>query len=272
MRLLVALLLSMSLVASGQSVPAVLGARAAGMGYSTALLTDAWGIFNNPGGMSAKHTTAIGSVELRPTLDGATKTGAGVVHPIKNNMLGVAVFSFGDGVYSENLATIGYANNIGNTSLGARLTYIQYRAQSFGTQSALGLSVGGITKINSFISAGAWVQNINQPKLNKSEDQRAPMRMAAGLAFKPSEKFLITTEVEKDIELPAIYKVGFENTILKKFAARAGFNLNPNAFFFGIGYQAARIKIDYAFQGLVQVGAAHQASFSYRFGKLESLK
>ncbi len=259
--------LASSLVA--QSTSTLLGARAAGMGYASAVLHDEWAFFNNIAGTAKiKDKTVSGTYEVRPSMPGANRMAALLMLPFSLGTTSFGVFRFGDERYSEQLISVGFANQIGNTSLGAKLSYIQYRAEGFGTHAAIGLNLGGITQLTPKISIGAWVQNINQPKINFDGKEKAPVKLLAALAFKPSEKFLLVSELEKDVLYRPLWKTGMEYTILKKFFARVGFNIHPNAIFFGVGFHSSRIKIDYALQSLTQFGASHQASASYRFSAI----
>ena len=198
--------------------------------------------------------------------------GAVFGNPLSFGTIAGGVFRFGDAVYNEQLVSLAFANSIGNTSLGAKVSYIQYRAEGYGTHYAIGVNVGGITQITSKLLIGAWIQNINQPKLSFDNSEKAPVKLIASAGFKPSDKLMIVTEIEKDIIYQPVWKTGIEQTIHKKFLARLGFNLNPQAFFFGVGFYNQKIKIDYSLQSLNRLGAAHQASFSYIFNQTSSAK
>jgi hypothetical protein len=254
-----------------QSTSALMGAGAAGMGYASATLTDKWAFFNNIAGLArVKDRSLATSYEVRPSLPGGNRMCAVFTTPFSFGAPAVGVFRFGDDVYSEQIISVGFANQIGNTSLGAKFSYIQYRAEGFGTHAAIGLNVGGITQLTPKISIGAWIQNINQPKINFADKEKAPVKLLAALSFSPSEKFTVVTEIEKDVLYDPLWKTGMEYTIHKKFLVRAGFNVHPNAVFLGVGFHGSRIDIDYALQSLTLFSASHQASASYRFSTLDA--
>ncbi len=251
-----------------QSVSTLLGARAAGMGYASATLNDEWAFFNNIAGLAKVNESMGGCVlDVHPALSGGNRMGAMFTMPFSFGTSAVGLFRFGDDLYSEQMISAGFANQIGNTSLGAKLSYIQYRAEGFGTHGALGINIGGITQLTKQISIGAWIQNINQPKINFGDREKAPVKLLAALSFKPSEKFIVVSEIEKDVLYRALWKTGMEYAIHEKFFARAGFNVHPNAMFLGVGFKSWRIKIDYAIQSFTQLGASHQASASFRFSQ-----
>ena len=256
-----------------QSASSLLGARSAGLGFASATLQDEWSFFNNVAGIAnVKERTVSSTFEIRPALPGANRMAALVALPFSFGTSAFGVFRFGDELYSEQIISTGFANQLGHTSLGAKLSYIQYRTQGFGTHGTWGINLGGITQLTPQISIGAWIQNINQPKLNFNEKEKAPVKLLAAFSFKPSEKFLFVSELEKDVLYRPIWKTGMEYNLHKKFFSRMGFNIHPSAFFFGVGFQSWRIKIDYALQSLTLLGASHQASASYRFSKSSDQK
>lgn len=247
-----------------QSTSTLMGARSAGMGNASSVIADEWSIFNNIGGIgNNKQVSANFAQELRPALPGANRMAFSILAPTKVAALGVGIFRFGDDVYSEHVVSISAGNTIGNTSLGVKFNYIQYRAESFGTTTAASIDVGGVTKLTPQISVGAYITNVTRAKLNRADGEKLPTKMVAGLGFKPSDKILIVTEIEKDIDYQATWRTGLEYNFYRKFFIRTGFNLNPNAAFFGIGGQRKKIKFDYAIRMNPLLGAAHQLSASY---------
>ncbi len=255
--------------AFGQSASTTMGARMAGMGNSSCI-SDEWSILNNVGGLAkVKEISTAYSFEIKPALLGSSRMAAIFSTPLKTGAMGLGVFKFGDNIYSEQVLTTGYSNQFGIASLGIKLNYIQYRAEGFGTKSALTISAGGIAEITPQLSIGASIQNINQPKLTDGE--KLPTRLAVGLSFKPSEQVLLVTEVEKDLAYDPIIKAGIEYCIHKKVFARTGFNLHPEAAFFGIGFKGWRLKFDYAIQYTNSLNFAHQASACYRIEKVRKV-
>ena len=145
------------------------------------------------------------------------------------------------------------------------MNYIQYQAEGFGTRNAVTLDVGGLAQITPLLSIGAGIFNVTQSFLGDGE--RLPVSLITGIGFKPNNSFILTTEVEKQIALPAIWKMGMEYAINKKIFFRAGINLNPSAVFGGVGTRAKRTAIDCSIQYTRLLGMAIQGSLSYHLGK-----
>ncbi len=266
-RIFIALVFFTKLV-NAQSTSTFMGGRATGLGYTTATLDDEWTIFNNIGGLGrVTQQSANFAYEARPSLEGANRLAASFLTSTKIGSIGAGIFKFGDDVYSEQMVSLGYGNQIGNTSLGAKANYVQYRAENFGIHTAFSLDFGGITQITPKIEVGAYITNLTQSKLIGSDGERLPTKLVAGISFKPSDKVLVATEIEKDIAYQSTWKTGMEYNFYKKVFFRTGFNLNPNAAFFGLGLHKGNLKVDYAIRFSQLIGIAHQLSASYLFSK-----
>lgn len=249
-----------------QSVSTQIGARANGIGYASASLFDVWGTFNNPSGAAKlEHVTTGFTYDLHPTPAGANRTAAAVAVPLRIGVITGGAYRFGDDLYNEHIISTGFASKFGLASLGAQINYVQYSATGFGTKGVVSFNLGGIAELTPQLLAGAYIINVNQPKI--SGEEKLPTRLVAGLGFKPIGKLFIAAEIEKDLDLDPTWKMGLEYAFHKKFSARTGYNLRPNAGFFGLGFKTKKITFDYAVQYNVSLNLSHQASVGYQFSK-----
>lgn len=244
-----------------------MGARAHGMGWSSECISDVWAMTNNIAGLAQiEHATAAFSYHSIPSFKSFNRAAAVFALPLRAGVAGAAVFRFGDDLYNEQLASLGFANTFGLASLGLRLNYIQYNATGFGAYHAFTVSIGGLARLTPHLSFGAHIANVNQPVINGRTEERLPTKLSAGLAFKESTKLTVATEVEKDIDHSPTLRSGIEYWILKKVAFRTGFNLHPEAGFFGAGFKSRRFNLDYAVQFNDVFGMSHEATVVYEFG------
>ena len=261
--LIIATFLSIS-PCNSQSASTLLGARANGIGYATSTLFDTWGVFSNIAGTAKVKNISVGcTYDAQPSLTGANRTAAVFIVPIKTGALSAGAFRFGDELYNEQIFTAGFSNQFGLAALGAQVNYIQYWAEGFGTKGVWSVNMGGIAELTPHISVGAYVQNLNQPEINESEN--LPTKLVAGIGFKPIDQVFVCTELEKDLEYDATWKTGLEYKFNKKFTARTGYNINPSAAFFGLGFNTTRFTIDYALQHSPTLSLSHQGSIIYQF-------
>lgn len=270
MKLLLLLLLSLCVaVIYGQSVNTLIGARSTALAHASATLMDEWSLLNNIGGLAkVKKISTAFAYEISPALPGANRIAAVINSPVRTiGTAGVSFFRFGDDLYNEHVISGGFSNQFGIASLGVKVNYIQYRAEGFGTKNTWSLNFGGIAQLTPKISIGMYITNLNQPKISTQDNERIPASLTAGVSFKPTDKVLLLAEVKKDLEYAATIKGALEYTIHKKVFFRTGFNLQPHAGFFGIGFLTRRLKIDYGLQYNSVIGLIHQASATYQIEK-----
>lgn len=237
-----------------------MGGKSAGMGFASATISDEWAFWNNPAGLSNVKGLNIGASREYQAISGFDRLAALVTAPARSCTFGAGAFRFGDDIYNEQLVSVAFSNQLGLASLGVRLDYIQYSAADNNTYHALGITAGGIASLTSQLSIGFYGINVNQPKLENGE--LLPVKLAAGLQVKPSEKITAVVEIEKDIREDPTLKGGFECVVLRKASVRTGIHLFPNAAFIGMGLRAWQTRIDYALQYSYLTGYSQQASVS----------
>ncbi len=250
----------LALRVTAQSVYTGLGARAEGIGNASAALTDAYSTYHNPAGIAWATTyTACFAYSVAAALEGANRLGAAGLLPTKYGVAGITLFRFGDDLYSESLLGATFANRLGIASLGARVNYLQYRANGLGTHSVLTIDAGGVAELTPGLKIGAWIQNLNRPALVE-QGNHTPVRMTVGLACSPADHVTLVAGLEKDLDNPTTLKCGLEYVLRNRVYLRSGFNLKPNAAFFGTGYTMRRLQFDYALQYNLYLRTVHSAS------------
>ncbi|MDQ2656445.1 MAG: hypothetical protein M3Y60_03415 [Bacteroidota bacterium] len=254
--------------AGAQSTSLQMGARGQAMGNASACLSDVWSITRNVAGLaSVKSPGFAATYHPIPSFTPFNRTAAVVALPLKSGVLGASVFRFGDDLYSEQIASMAFANSYGLASLGLKANAIQYRAEGLETRTAFTLSFGGIAALTPQLSIGAHIVNINQPVINERTGDRLPTRLTAGISLKLSTSVTTAMELEKDLQNPPVMKSGIEYKVFEKLAFRTGFNLHPQAGFFGIGGTIGRLQLDYALQLADAFGLSHQATVTFALQK-----
>jgi hypothetical protein len=254
------------LISAGQSSSTLIGARSNGLAYASACVADEWSLFNNVAGIAeAKGASANFTYDVNPNFSAFNRMAAVLTVPSKFVMSAVGVYRFGDDLYNEHLISLGVANTFGIASLGVKANYIQYYADGAGAKGFLTISAGGIARLTPHFSIGSYITNISPPALSSIEKESIPTILSLALAFKPTDKLFLTTEIEKDLELDPKWKTGFEYAFHKKVIVRTGYVLKPQTAFFGLGLRPRKFQLDYCVQVLNKSGLAHQASVGYAF-------
>ena len=204
-----------------QSVSTLMGARQSAMGNASATTADHWSLYNNIGGLGKIIERSVAfSYEAVPSLIGANRMALVISLPSKWVNVAIGSFRFGDAIYSEQLLSAGFANTFGNTSLGAKINYVQYKADGFSTQRGVTIDFGGITQLTSQLKIGAYITNLTQSSLQNKEGDRLPTQLILGLGINPSEKVFISTELVKDVDHKPIWRTGIEYILYKKISFR----------------------------------------------------
>ncbi|HYG02387.1 MAG TPA: hypothetical protein VD927_08065 [Chryseosolibacter sp.] len=252
-------------MAYAQSSSLLMGGRTMGLGYSSATLNDEWSLMNNVAGLSGvENLSASFAFHSYPGFKPFNRSALIINAPVKKGAAAFGIFRFGDEIYREQVASIGYSNKFGLASLGVKINFVQYAAEGFGSTGVLTFNFGGIAHLTDELLIGAYVTNINQPEITSvGEKKFMPTRMNLGIAFNPSEKIMLAAEAEHDLDHETLFKGGFEYRFQKKFVGRTGFNINPDAGFLGLGFTPKRFHLDYAFQYNIQIGMSHQLSITY---------
>lgn len=250
-------------IAIAQSISTQMGARPAGMGYASSGNFDEWSLFNNPGGLGKiEQINAAFGLEVQSQLKGANRMAALFNHPLKWGTLSAGIFRFGDNLYNEQALSIGFGNQVGIASLGVKANVIQYQASGFGVFRAITFDFGGITELTEKIFLSAYILNLTQSRIGE-DNEPLPTRLTAGISYRPGKNIFITTELSKELDYASTWRTGLEYSIQQKVFFRTGYNLNPNAAFFGVGIDKKKIRFDYSVQLNHLTGASHQASASY---------
>jgi hypothetical protein len=246
------------------------GARSKSLGHASSTLTDAWSIYNNVGGISGvEHGTVFFGYDKIQNLEGFDKVAAGIIQPLKVGNVGVALFKFGDELYSEQSVSLAYGSKVGFVRLGIKANYFQMRIDELGSAGALSFDIGGTVELIPKLNFGAYISNFTLAKLSNPEHSELPVFMKLGLAYLPVDELSLYLDLCKDVANEAVVRAGIEYTVGSKFYLRTGVNTEPWSAHFGGGVLLRRFRIDYAFSNNDFLGASHQASISFTYSNHE---
>ena len=257
--------------------PGVRGARAAAMGYTTATQSDVWAVGNNAAGLGQLTQVEVGFyAENRFLIPEFNTVALAVALPLgalsegrpKNGVVGFEAQRFGGKLYAEQRVGAGYGYRGGLVSVGARLDVLQVSIEGLGSKRAVAVSLGGQAEIvPKRLTFGAYLYNLNQARLARYQDERVPTVLRAGLAYRPTDKVLLTVETEKDVEQDADFKAGLEYQVLDLLALRAGFAALSEHTTGGFGFRAGQLRIDYAAAWQSALGLSQHVSVGLRLEK-----
>ena len=248
-------------------IAAPVGGKTNSIGNCSVALSEFWSCHNNPAGFANYNNIAVGlSYENRFLLRELAYKNIGVIIPFNIGVIGITASQFGYNHYNENLIGIGLSRSFGpNLKIGLKLDYIFFKySTDYARIQTATFELGLQYHINKSLCLGAYIFNPINVKLKTLNNEKIPIIMRIGLSYFVKEDFLITAEVEENFENDFSYRFGLEYEIYKKIFVRSGFQLRPEIFTFGFGYDYNWFTIDISAQMNQVLGASLSCSFIYK--------
>ena len=255
-----------SLRASHENFP--LGARSAGLAHASVTLSDVWSVHNNQAGLAFLERPTIGVYsESRFLVPGLGLAGFAGALPVGNGAFGFTASTFGFSAYNESKLGLSYARKFGeNLSIGIQLDYLRtVIGEGYGTADMLSAEIGILAKITDKITLGAHVFNPNRARVADFDEERTPAILRLGFQYDFSEQVLIVLEAQKDIDHPAVFKVGLEYHISDPLYLRAGVSTDPFLNTFGFGLELKNFNLNFGAGYHSVLGFSPQVGLNYTF-------
>ncbi len=262
------LLLSQKLFAQTDPITQIHGARNQGIGNIRVFDNSAWSHFNNPANLPIENQTQIAvGYDHRFGLAELSTVNFAASIPFGPGSFGFGIARFGGKLFNQQSIGISYSNRIGIASIGGKLEWFQTQIEGFGTGNAAIFSIGGIVELGPTLSLGATISNLNRARIGKNATQRLPTGVSLGLTYQPIPPLIFFTEVEKDILISPVYKVGLEYSLRDWLDLRTGINSNPGRLFYGFGLAYEKFKLDIGFGQMNPIGNTSHVSISMDLDK-----
>ena len=242
------------------------GGRTNSLGKCSVALNDFWSLHNNPAGISPYKDLSFGiSYENRFLLKELGYKNVGLLLPLKKGAIGISASQFGYEHYNENVIGFALARNFGpHLKIGLKLDYIFLKFsgdyENFSTPT---FELGIQYEINENLNLGAYLFNPIHVKIRSTNNLKIPIIMRLGFSYFIKDDFMITSEIEENIEEDFSYRFGIEYECYKRLHIRSGFQLAPEMFTFGIGYDYKWCKIDVSGQMNQELGTSINCSLIF---------
>ncbi|HNW99475.1 MAG TPA: hypothetical protein PKK00_13800 [Bacteroidales bacterium] len=262
------LIIGINLFATGENFP--VGGRSAGMANASVTLNDFWSIYNNQSGLCGIKKISAGIYyENRFGLKNFGLKAGAVVMPIKAGVLGLSMNYFGYSMYNESKIGFAYAKKFSeNFSMGIQLDYLStHIAENYGNRSTVAGEIGLRYQLNKNLCIAGHIYNPARAKIAEYNDERILTVVKVGLSYLCSEKVLLNTETEKDIQYKAVFKAGVEYHPVKEIYFRTGIATNPFLNAFGFGIEIKNFKLDFATSYHQTLGFSPQFSMIFNVSK-----
>lgn len=253
--------------AGGEVYP--IGSRQAGMGRTSATVTDFWNIQNNQAGIALIDKISFGIFyENRFLVNELSMKSAAVVVPTKIGVLGASFNHFGYSNYNDIKIGLAYARSFGQYfRIGLQLDYLQTTiGDDYGTKSNLTFELGIQSDVTEMVTVGAYVYNPVRVKLADYDNEKIPAIFRLGVGWNISNSLFVTIEAEKNTAInPVIIRGGIEYGIKEKFFIRAGFTTMQEIFSMGFGFNIKFLRFDLSAVMHQSLGFSPQSSLIFQF-------
>lgn len=236
------------------------GSRNSSLAEATVGLSSSWSLFTNPAGMEYHKKEVLIGYQSKYIDLGIHDGAFGFAFPVKNTQAGLGVAYFGDELLNKIKAISSVAHTIGKTSLGIKTSYEQWSISELGSKAIVYFNLGGQMEISKQIIVGMELSNLNQAKFDTLTLSSPVTSVKAGLNYHPHDKLLLLAQVEKDLNNPALLRLGMEYLITPILAFRTGLLPSPATGYSGIGLDWPQLHFDLA--GSYQQEIGWSGSFS----------
>ncbi len=229
-------------------IPSTAGARGLAMGDASVTFRDINSAFSNQAGLAFLEGMSFTAfAEQRFLLAELGSYSAAFAYPFDNNTFGLTLNYFGYENYNEQKIGLAYSRKLfEGVGLGAQVDYIGTRIPEYGTASSLTFELGVQADLLEDFIVGAHIFSPIRTRLTDNERDVIPTQINVGIAYSPSDKVLISIEVEKDIDYIAAFKGGIEYRLIEQLSLRIGAGTQPIQNGFGIGIHLGNLDIDFA--------------------------
>lgn len=214
----------------------VVNPTGAGLGHATVGLQHASAIFSNQSGLVGLNKLAVvAAAERRFMLSELQSAAIGVALPTRSGTFGFQAQSFGYEDFKQQKLGLAYARKLWSVvAVSAQFNYFQTRIPEYGNRGIISFEAGAQAKLSKTVTIGAHIQNPAQVEVTDSEVLPTILRL--GLVWEASEKLLIASEIEKDLDFPFRWKTGVDYQPKEPLHLRVGFATEPAMMYFGMGF------------------------------------
>ena len=255
-------------------------ARTFGMGSaSVAIFDDYSSIYACPAGLSALKTWQVGLSYSRLNLLTADigESYIALAYPLKQyGTLGFGWYNMGDLVYSETIYTLAYSFSAMNSSVGVNIKFMTkaYTSNEWTTinseyftalsKSVLSFGFSISSQVLRDISIGFFIDDFNEPDIGISAEERLPVTLKGGLAYRMKDTVAGFEVVSRADVLK--FQIGAESSGLKlgdfgMFSFRLGSGFGPNSYLNLTAGMGIRFN-----PGLAGLGMSFDYGFMFPFG------
>lgn len=201
--------------------------------------------FNQASLAQIKNATAGVYGERRFLLNELNNYTAALALPTSSGNFGLNTNYSGFSDYNETKIGLAYGRKLGSkVDIGAQFNYHGIQIAGYGNSSAVSFELGTIIHVTDKLNAGIHINNPVGGKFGLEEQEKLPSVYAVGMGYDASDKFFISTEIQKEEDQPVNVNVGLQYKIIPQLFVRAGIETATSTEWAGVGITLKSFRID----------------------------
>lgn len=244
------------------------GARSHAMAHSSVAVTDIWSSFHNQAALGFLEKPSVGiSYSQRYFQKDLSTAFLAYAHPTKFGTLGINATYFGFELANQSKIGFTYSKSFGKYfSAALQLNYQQfYISESSNNGGVVHIEAGILAQPIQKLRIGFHIFNPTGVKMPDGQ-QNINSLARLGMLYQFNDDVALTAEFRKDQDYNDRFAAGFEYQIIELLALRTGLAYrNQNAFYFGLGLNAADFELALAYEYASILGNNSTFSLQYQF-------
>lgn len=230
-----------------QTLRRPLAASYTGLGAYSVNHADVFSFIANQASLSRLKNTAVAVYgERRFLLTELTNYTAVAGIKTSSGNFGVKANYSGFTDYNETQLGLAYGRKLGSKlDIGAQFNYNSIRiSNGYGTASAISFELGTVLHLSDKLHAGLHINNPVGGKFGKDQQEKLSAVYGFGIGFEASEKFFISTEIQKEEDQPVNVNAGFQYKFIPQLLVRGGMATATSTAWLGLGLTLQSFRID----------------------------
>ena len=254
-----------------QTLQRPISAGYTGLGAYSIKHTDVFSFTSNPAALSQMTSAAVGVYgERRFWLNELNNYIAAVALPTSSGNFGLRMGYFGFSDYNETQIGLAYARKLGSkVDIGAQFNYHGFKISGYGDASTVSFELGTVLHFTERIHGGIHIANPVGGKFGKDETEKIPSLYSLGIGYDASEKFFVSTEIEKEEDKEVNVNAGLQYRFIPQLLARVGVSTGTSSVWFGLGLNLHGFRLDITTAYHPQLGISPGLLLLYQFNSLE---
>lgn len=244
-----------------------IGARSVSLSGISAGLADIWAVANNPAGLGRyDHLSLATSLEQRFLMKELGYYAVAASLPADKGCFGIFTMYSGYQSFIDQKASIGYGRPFGDNVLaGLSLVYVYQKAGENTPVHQLSYDLGTMVVLSKKINLAFATFNPFQLYYKSKAYATLPSIFRIGLSYQYSQAFHIHSEIEKDLDLSPMVKIGMEYIIRELFFIRFGVKGFPVSYSFGAAFRQQGFLFEFASSYHQYLGFTPNLSLQFDF-------